>query len=104
MYLTYGYDLKENDDILTPARRTGEIMSQFALPGAALVNHLPFRTVSEYLLSSNTSRLYSVQHLPSWVPLFKYEPVASECRELGHRMKNEPIDFVRNSMVWNRFQ
>lgn len=46
MYLTYGYDLKENDDILTPARRTGEIMSQFALPGAALVNHLPFRTVS----------------------------------------------------------
>ena len=46
MYLTYGYDLKENDDILTPARRTGEIMWQFALPGAALVNHLPFRTVS----------------------------------------------------------
>jgi cytochrome P450 len=81
MYLTYGYDLKENDDILMPARRTGEIMSRLALPGAALVNHLPF-----------------LQHLPSWVPLFKYEPLASECRELGWRMKNEPIDFVRSSM------
>ncbi len=46
MYLTYGYDLKENDDILVPARKTGEIMSRFALPGAALVNHLPFRTIS----------------------------------------------------------
>ncbi|KAF8263544.1 cytochrome P450 [Lactarius quietus] len=81
MFLTYGYELKKNDDILMPARRTAEIMSQFALPGAALVNHLPF-----------------LQYLPSWVPLFKYEPVATECRELGWRLKNEPIDFVRNSM------
>lgn len=82
MYITYGYDLKENDDLmLLPARRTGEIMSKFVLPGAALVNHLPF-----------------LKRLPSWVPLFKYEPVASECKELGLRMKNEPIEFVRNSM------
>ncbi len=45
MHLTYGYDLKENDDILIPPKRTGDIMSQFVLPGAALVNHLPFRAV-----------------------------------------------------------
>jgi hypothetical protein len=45
MYLTYGYELKENDDILMPARRTAEIMSRLGMPGAALVNHLPFRTV-----------------------------------------------------------
>jgi hypothetical protein len=45
MHLTYGYDLKENDDILMPAMRTGEIMKHFVLPGAALVNHLPFRAV-----------------------------------------------------------
>ena len=56
MYLTYGYELKENDDIVVPARRTGEIMSQYALPGAALVNHLPFRTVSfiTYCLQSHS--------------------------------------------------
>ena len=46
MHLTYGYDLKENDDLMIlPARRTGEIMSKFVLPGAALVNYLPFREV-----------------------------------------------------------
>ncbi|KAI9448685.1 cytochrome P450 [Lactarius psammicola] len=81
MHLVYGYDLKENDDILIPPRRANEIAGQFVLPGAALVNHLPF-----------------LRHLPSWVPWFKYEPIASECREMGQRMRNEPIDFVRNSM------
>src|SRR6266404_3776844 len=45
MHLTYGYGLKENDDILIQARRTGEIMSQVMLPGAALVNHIPMRAV-----------------------------------------------------------
>ena len=43
MHLTYGYDLKENDDIVVLARRAGDIMGHYALPGAALVNHLPFR-------------------------------------------------------------
>ncbi|KAH9058247.1 cytochrome P450 [Lactarius vividus] len=81
MRLTYGYDLKENDDMLAPPKRVVEIMTQFTLPGAALVNHLPF-----------------LRRLPSWVPWFKYEPLAGECRELGRRMKNEPMDFVRNSM------
>jgi hypothetical protein len=45
MHLTYGYDLKENDEIVISARRTGEIMGQYAVPGAALVNHLPFRAI-----------------------------------------------------------
>ncbi|KAI9448680.1 cytochrome P450 [Lactarius psammicola] len=81
MRLIYGYDLKENDEILIPPKRANQIMGQFILPGAALVNHLPF-----------------LRHLPSWVPWFKYEPLASECREMGQRMRKEPIDFVRNSM------
>jgi hypothetical protein len=50
MSLTYGYDLKENDDILVPVRYTGDIMAQVVLPGAALVNHLPFRTEQSLLL------------------------------------------------------
>ncbi|KAI9507132.1 cytochrome P450 [Russula earlei] len=81
MSLTYGYELEENDDILVPTRKTGEIMSQLAVPGAALVNHLPI-----------------LRYTPSWVPLFKYEPMASICRELGKRMINEPIDYVKNAM------
>ncbi|KAH9077873.1 cytochrome P450 [Lactarius deliciosus] len=81
MRLTYGYDLKENDDMLVLPKRIANIIKPFFLPGAALVNHLPF-----------------LRRLPSWVPWFKYEPLAGECRELAQRMKNEPIDFVRNSM------
>ncbi|KAI9441796.1 cytochrome P450 [Lactarius indigo] len=81
MRLTYGYDLKENDEMLAPPKRVVEIITHFILPGAALVNHLPF-----------------LRRLPSWLPWFKYEPLASECRELARRMKNEPIDFVRDSM------
>ncbi|KAI9437411.1 cytochrome P450 [Lactarius psammicola] len=81
MRLTYGYDLKVNDKILIPPRRTSDIMGHFFLPGAAAVNYLPF-----------------LRRLPSWVPWFKYEPLASECREMARRMKDEPIEFVRNSM------
>ncbi|KAH9063196.1 cytochrome P450 [Lactarius vividus] len=81
MRLTYGYDLKDNDDMLVLPKRIANIIKPFFLPGAALVNHLPF-----------------LRRLPSWVPWFKYEPLAGECRELVQRMKNEPIDFVRNSM------
>jgi hypothetical protein len=44
MSLTYGYDLKENDDILVPVRKSTDIMMEVVMPGAALVNHLPFRT------------------------------------------------------------
>jgi hypothetical protein len=44
MSLAYGYELQENDDILVPVQKTSEIMSQVVLPGAALVNHLPFCT------------------------------------------------------------
>lgn len=43
MSLTYGYDLKGNDDnmIAAPVQAT-EMLSQLILPGAVLVNHLPF--------------------------------------------------------------
>jgi hypothetical protein len=43
MSLTYGYDLKGNDDpmIAAPVQAT-ELLSRLILPGAVLVNHLPF--------------------------------------------------------------
>ncbi|KAH9170543.1 cytochrome P450 [Lactarius sanguifluus] len=79
--LSYGYDLKENDDMLYPPKRVGDIMKQFFAPGTALVNHFPI-----------------LKRLPSWVPLFKYEPLASESRQLVRRMKDEPLSFVRKGM------
>jgi hypothetical protein len=44
MSLTYGYDLKDNDDIIAAPVQAIEAVSRFALPGAAMVNHLPFCT------------------------------------------------------------
>ena len=43
MSLAYGYDLKGNDDrmIAAPVQAT-ELLSRLILPGAVLVNHLPF--------------------------------------------------------------
>ncbi|KAH9976345.1 cytochrome P450 [Lactifluus volemus] len=81
MSVTYGYDLKENDDIIAAPVQVVDTISRFALPGAALVNHLPF-----------------LRHIPSWVPWFSYEPLAQIGRNLSQRIKNEPIDFVKNAM------
>ncbi|KAN0137800.1 cytochrome P450 [Lactarius tabidus] len=81
MSIVYGYDLKEKDKIVEAPVQLGNILARLVLPGAALVNHLPF-----------------LRHIPSWVPWFSYEPLAQEGRELGRRTMNEPIDFVKNTM------
>jgi hypothetical protein len=43
MSIVYGYDLKENDKIVEAPVQLGNILARLVLPGAALVNHLPFR-------------------------------------------------------------
>lgn len=49
MSVAYGYDLKDGDRILETQDQVAEILSPLLLPGAALVNHLPFRTVSDFI-------------------------------------------------------
>jgi hypothetical protein len=49
MSVTYGYDLKDHDKILEAPEWGAEILSGLVLPGAALVNHLPFCTVSDFV-------------------------------------------------------
>ena len=41
MSLTYGYDLKEGDDMIAAPTRAAETLVQLLLPGAAMVNHIP---------------------------------------------------------------
>jgi hypothetical protein len=48
MSLTYGYDLKDGDKILEAPQQVTNIMSQLLLPGATLVNYLPFRAFSNF--------------------------------------------------------
>jgi hypothetical protein len=49
MSFAYGYDLEDGDKILEAPEWAVEILSSFVLPGAALVNHLPFCTVSDFV-------------------------------------------------------
>jgi hypothetical protein len=42
MSLTYGYDLKDGDKMLEAPVEAAQIMTPLVLPGAALVNNLPF--------------------------------------------------------------
>lgn len=43
MSLTYGYDLKDkNDQIIVAPVRATELVSRLIVPGALLVNHIPF--------------------------------------------------------------
>jgi hypothetical protein len=42
MSLTYGYDLNEGDDMTAAPIQAAEMLVPLILPGAAMVNHLPF--------------------------------------------------------------
>ena len=100
MSLTYGYDLKSGDKILEAPVRTNKIMSGLILPGASLVNHISFCAPSNFPVhGSSISRLFSVRYIPSWVPYISYEPVARIVGKLSVRIRNEPIDFVKNALV-----
>ncbi|KAH9174424.1 cytochrome P450 [Lactarius sanguifluus] len=81
MSLVYGYDLKENDEIIKAPVELVHMTSRLLLPGATLVNHLPF-----------------LRHIPSWVPWFSYESLVRLGRELSQKTMNEPIDFVKSAM------
>jgi len=81
MSLTYGYDLKEGDPMIAAPTQAAEILVQLLLPGAAMVNHLPF-----------------LKYIPSWVPWFSYKPLARTIRRLGEKTMNDPIKFVKNAM------
>jgi hypothetical protein len=102
MSLAYGYDVKENDNMISAPVQAVETISRFTLPGAAMVNYLPFCTFFHVTRSIHVmvcSQISSVRYIPSWVPYFSYEPLAQLGRKLSQRLKNEPIDFVKNAMV-----
>ena len=51
MSLTYGYDLNDGDELMAAPIQATEMMSRIVLPGAVLVNHLPFCTVLYSIIS-----------------------------------------------------
>jgi hypothetical protein len=53
MSLTYGYDLNDGDELMAAPIEVTETMSRLLIPGAVLVNHLPFCTVP-YIITAHT--------------------------------------------------
>jgi hypothetical protein len=49
MSVTYGYDLKDGDKILEAPVQTIELLSPLMLPGASLVNYLPFCAITRFI-------------------------------------------------------
>jgi len=56
--------------------------AETATPRDLLVNAIPF-----------------LRHIPEWLPWFSYKPLARVGRDLGREVVNEPIRFVRESML-----
>ncbi|KAH9986732.1 cytochrome P450 [Russula compacta] len=81
--MTYGYEAQERNDRMIDASKT---MNKFGedriLPGASLVNHLPF-----------------LRHIPEWLPWFSYKPQARIGREIGNQVLYPPMKFVKESML-----
>jgi hypothetical protein len=99
MSLTYGYDLNDGDELMAAPIQATELMSRVVLPGATLVNHLPLRTVIYIAAILVSHSPFSVRHIHSWVPFLSYESLIQRGRELNDKIKNKPIEFVKNAMV-----
>ena len=59
MSLTYGYDLNDGDELMAAPIQATEITARVILPGAVLVNHLPFCTVLDIITAMPVSHSYS---------------------------------------------
>ena len=59
MSLTYGYDLKDNNDqIIVAPVQVAELVSRLVMPGALLVNYLPFCATTQPIASVLWPHLY----------------------------------------------
>ena len=59
MSLAYGYDVNDGDELMAAPIQAAEILSRVLLPGAVLVNHLPFCTILYAVTAMLVSHNYS---------------------------------------------
>ncbi|KAF7348409.1 O-methylsterigmatocystin oxidoreductase [Mycena sanguinolenta] len=78
----YGCDIKSmHDQFVHVTEEAGERLSESMLPGACIVNTLPF-----------------LRHFPSWFPGCSFHKFARDTQDLVHEMINAPFDFVKENM------
>ncbi|KAI0253747.1 cytochrome P450 [Lactifluus subvellereus] len=80
---TYGYEVcGPGDKKIEAAKAMSRFGGRVVLPGALLVNELPF-----------------LRHIPEWLPWFSYKPLARIGHGLGQEVLYEPIRFVKESIL-----
>ncbi|KAI0257948.1 cytochrome P450, partial [Gloeopeniophorella convolvens] len=82
MSLVYAYEVKgEDDPMLLKAKEMTEIGSASTLPGALLVNVLPF-----------------LKHIPAWLPWVSYKPFARRGYEVGRDVVRVTFRWIKDRM------
>jgi hypothetical protein len=96
----FGYEVKGlNDRKVGAAKKLVDLAGAATFPGALLVNDLPFRKCF-LLLGKLCWRLFApVRHIPEWLPWLSYKPIARHGYNIGQQVLNEPMEFVRESIV-----
>ncbi|KAH9956415.1 cytochrome P450 [Russula dissimulans] len=78
----YGYEVQDpSDQNIYVARKLAQLAAATHLPGALLVNYLPF-----------------LRYIPEWVPWLSYKPLARYGYNLGKDVQHGLMAFVRESI------
>lgn len=95
---TYGREIASNDDdYVKLAAATMVAMASLGVPGLNAVDLFPFcesETLDIYFLF-----IFSVRHVPSWLPGAQLLRKAREVKKLVQRMVDEPYEQVKTQMV-----
>ncbi|KAI9457532.1 cytochrome P450 [Russula earlei] len=83
MGMGYGYEVQgRNDRKIDVARKMARLGADTVLPGALLVNDLPF-----------------LRHIPEWLPWFSYKPLARYGYDIGQEVLHAPMAFVKEGIL-----
>ncbi|KAI9457534.1 cytochrome P450 [Russula earlei] len=83
MGMGYGYEVQgPNDRKIDVARKVARLGADTVLPGALLVNDLPF-----------------LRYIPEWLPWFSYKPLARYGHDIGQEVLHAPMAFVKEGIL-----
>jgi hypothetical protein len=102
--MVYGYDAQSrNDDRLVKvSRELVQFGTRIILPGALLVNNIPFREHSalyDCIRYIWLRSIHLVRYIPGWLSWFSYKPLARYGYKLGQEVMHQPMSFAKESMV-----
>ena len=94
----YGYEVKGfNDRKVNAARKLVQLAGERTLPGALLVNDLPFCV---FFYIEQVRRSFTlVRYIPEWLPWLSYKPIARYGYDIGQEVLHGPMQFVKESIV-----